>query len=180
VQIRSKRFEYSLQNPGTHPLLETTVAGLVRRVALRQIGPRCAGRSTQSIPSRTARRAFHGRPRPSFRRDGSGISGSRTDHCESVRSRLVCIIALSQELRDKASSRLTLRDRGACKSALPSPLLHRNADRCTGDPGDGQQEGYCALGRIRRQAKVHLVSVHRAGISDRAQHLRAFSIDSHG
>jgi hypothetical protein len=50
VQIRSKRFEYSLQNPGTHPLLETTVAGLVRRVALRQIGPRCAGAQYPEYP----------------------------------------------------------------------------------------------------------------------------------
>src|SRR5690242_15469790 len=30
-------------------------------------------RSTQSIPFSTARRSFHGRPRPSFRRDGSGM-----------------------------------------------------------------------------------------------------------
>jgi hypothetical protein len=39
VQIRSERFEYSLQNPRTYPLLETTVASLVRWVATRQIGP---------------------------------------------------------------------------------------------------------------------------------------------
>jgi hypothetical protein len=44
------------------------------------------------MPSRTARQSFHGRPRRSLRREGSGISGSSTSHCESVRSQLLRII----------------------------------------------------------------------------------------
>jgi len=40
----------------------------------------------QRIPLRTERESFQGRPRPSARRFGFGISGSRTDHCSSVKS----------------------------------------------------------------------------------------------
>jgi hypothetical protein len=43
-------------------------------------------RSTQRIPSRTSRVLRHGRPRPSLRRGGLGISGSNNCHCSSVRS----------------------------------------------------------------------------------------------
>ncbi len=44
-------------------------------------------RSTHRMPFKTARRSFHGRPRPSLRRGGSGIRGSRIAHWRSVRSR---------------------------------------------------------------------------------------------
>ncbi len=43
-------------------------------------------RSTQRIPLRTSRVLRHGRPRPSLRRGGLGISGSNNCHCSSVRS----------------------------------------------------------------------------------------------
>lgn len=43
-------------------------------------------RNTQIIPLRTSRLSRHGRPRPSSRTGGSGISGSRIAHCSSVRS----------------------------------------------------------------------------------------------
>lgn len=43
-------------------------------------------RNTQRIPLRTSRVLRHGRPRPSLRRGGVGISGSNNCHCSSVRS----------------------------------------------------------------------------------------------
>lgn len=43
-------------------------------------------RSTQRIPWRTSRESRQGRPRPSSRRGGSGISGLTMAHCSSVRS----------------------------------------------------------------------------------------------
>jgi hypothetical protein len=46
-------------------------------------------RSTQRLPLRTLRRAFQGRPRPSWRRGGSGMRVSRIDHWKSVRSRVL-------------------------------------------------------------------------------------------
>jgi hypothetical protein len=44
------------------------------------------------MPFNTDRRLFHGRPRPSFRRFGVGIKGSRTFHWSSLRSRAICRI----------------------------------------------------------------------------------------
>lgn len=41
------------------------------------------------MPFKTARRFFQGRPRPSLRRGGSGMSLSRVSHCASVRSRVL-------------------------------------------------------------------------------------------
>jgi hypothetical protein len=43
-------------------------------------------RNTQRIPLRTSRVLRHGRPRPSLRRGGWGISGYNNCHCSSVRS----------------------------------------------------------------------------------------------
>ena len=43
-------------------------------------------RSIQSTPFITSRVSLHGRPRPSSRRGGSGISGPIIDHCSSVSS----------------------------------------------------------------------------------------------
>lgn len=43
-------------------------------------------RSTHRMPLRTSRLSRQGRPRPSARRRGTGISGSRIAHCSFVRS----------------------------------------------------------------------------------------------
>jgi hypothetical protein len=43
---------------------------------------------THRMPFRTARRFFHGLPRPSLLRDGSGRRSSKISHCASVRSRV--------------------------------------------------------------------------------------------
>lgn len=43
-------------------------------------------RRIQRIPSRTSRESRQGRPRPSLRRGGTGINGSNSFHCSSVRS----------------------------------------------------------------------------------------------
>ncbi len=46
-------------------------------------------RSIHKMPSSTSRLLRQGRPRPSSRRGGSGISGCRTAHCSSVRFNFV-------------------------------------------------------------------------------------------
>lgn len=48
-------------------------------------------RRIQRIPSRTSRESRQGRPRPSLRRGGTGINGSNSFHCSSVRSMEVII-----------------------------------------------------------------------------------------
>jgi hypothetical protein len=50
--------------------------------------PKTFRRATGPLPFRTDRRFFQGRPRPSGRLPGFGISGSRVFHCSSVRSRV--------------------------------------------------------------------------------------------
>jgi len=39
MQICCQRFNYSFQNARAHPLLETSMAGLVRWETIRQVGP---------------------------------------------------------------------------------------------------------------------------------------------
>ena len=50
-------------------------------------------KKTQRMPLSTSLGSRQGLPRPSARRGGSGISGSKTSHCSSVRS----IFLLDQE-----------------------------------------------------------------------------------
>jgi len=55
--------------------------------------------NTHRMPLMTERRLFQGRPRPSDRILGFGISGSRVFHCSSVKSRewhiaCWCVVAL--------------------------------------------------------------------------------------
>src|SRR5580692_5506598 len=64
-------------------------------------------RNTQRMPFKTARRLFHGLPRRSARRLGSGIKSSKISQCSSVISRVVAagidspplVIATGQEKR---------------------------------------------------------------------------------
>jgi hypothetical protein len=43
AQVFGQRLQHTAHDTGANPLLETAVAGLVRRIPLGQIGPRCAG-----------------------------------------------------------------------------------------------------------------------------------------
>ena len=76
-----------LQNARAYPLLEPSVASLVGRVAIRQISP--CGASTQH-PEYSIENGTAILPRVTatvFAATGSGMSGSKIAHCESVRSR---------------------------------------------------------------------------------------------
>jgi len=72
-QVFGESLEQDLKASGSLPPLKATMAGLIRRIAARQIVPR------------SARGAVQGRPRPSGLRRGRKI-GSRTAHCLPVRS----------------------------------------------------------------------------------------------
>jgi hypothetical protein len=55
-------------------------------------------RKIQRMPLSTARSSFHGRPRPSGRRGGAGMSGRMMFHCSSVNSSLRAILHHSKSL----------------------------------------------------------------------------------
>jgi hypothetical protein len=72
VQCVSEDFEDAPQHADADPLLKPPVAGLMRRIAIRQVGPRCSSPQDpqDAIEHRTV--PLRGRPRPSARRTGSG------------------------------------------------------------------------------------------------------------
>src|SRR5215469_14774780 len=69
--------------PRADPLLKPPLTGLKRRVS---VGSGAPVRKTHRTPFITDRRLFQGRPRPSRRFRGSGISGTSTFHWSSVKS----------------------------------------------------------------------------------------------
>lgn len=75
------------QHARANPLLKPAVARLIRRIAVRQVGPPGAGPQDPQNAINTARFSLPGRPRPSLRRVNSGKKGPMKSHCSSVRSR---------------------------------------------------------------------------------------------
>jgi len=71
--------------------------------------------------------------------------------------------------------RFTLRNRApVCRRR--QDLLNWNAHRHARNPRSTDQDQRRSRGRTRWHAKVHLVYVHRAGVSEGAQHLRGLPV----
>ena len=87
VERLRENFEEAPKQAGADPLLKSPVAGLIRRIAVREVRPRGPVLRIQRTPFSTARFSFQGRPRRSFRRASVGKKGPMRAHCSSVRSR---------------------------------------------------------------------------------------------
>src|SRR5215218_129019 len=83
-------FEHPDKNSFLEPLLEAAVASLVGRVAFWKVLPGSSRthypEDAVRMPFKTSRGSRQGLPRRSSLRGGSGIRGSNTSHCSSVRS----------------------------------------------------------------------------------------------
>ena len=91
LEVLGQAFKHPAHHARTEPLQEMAMTGLVRGVAVGQSGPGHA-RVEYVEDSKTSRRPRRGRPRRSCRGVGSGISGSRSAHSASVRSRCFSIL----------------------------------------------------------------------------------------
>ncbi len=86
-------------NTRANPLLKAPMTGLERGVSVGKVRPGCTGPQYPQDAVNDGAGLFHGRPRPSDRVLGFGISGSRVFHCSSVKSRewhiaCWCVVAL--------------------------------------------------------------------------------------
>lgn len=147
------------------------MARLVGGITFRQISPRSAGAEYQRMPLRTLRRPFHGRPRPSLRRGGSGIRASRPAHWRSVKSR-----ELRRGIRP-APDKLLLEPCSRCVDVSQKPydsdnyrIVKKHSVRTLQSQGC-RRATYCRTSDGRRisLAGVHTISQH-AGLAWSEEH----------